>query len=74
MRRLLNWLRRTNLEADLERELRYHIDRRVSDLMQTGLDESEARRRATLELGGLARLKRCRSCHFVRSTTRSTAR
>jgi len=51
---LLNWFRRARLEYDLDRELQYHFDRRVSDLMEEGLPESEARRRATLEIGGLA--------------------
>src|SRR5260370_31377132 len=57
MRHLLNWFRRRNLESDLDRELRYHIDRRVSDLMSSGLPESEARRRITLELGGFTQVK-----------------
>jgi predicted permease len=57
MKPLLNWFRRDALERDLDRELRYHIDRRVEDLMQSGLAEWEARRRATLELGGLARVQ-----------------
>ncbi len=53
MRQLLNWFRRGNLESGLERELQYHIDRRVSDLVLSGLPEREAKRQATLELGGL---------------------
>ena len=57
MRPLRNWFRRRDLESGLDRELRYHIDRRVCDLMQSGLAESEARRRATLELGGLTRVR-----------------
>jgi putative ABC transport system permease protein len=54
---LLNWFRRARLEYDLDRELQYHFDRRVSDLMEEGLPESEARRRATLEIGGLAQVR-----------------
>src|SRR3954470_6068757 len=57
MKRLLNWLRRSDLERDLDRELRYHLDRRVGDLMQSGLSEPEARRRARLELGGLEQVR-----------------
>lgn len=57
MKQLLNWFRRGNLESDLERELRYHIDRRVSDLVQCGLPEREAQRRARLELGGLTQVR-----------------
>ena len=57
MKQLLNWFRRGAMEKDLERELGYHLDRRVGDLMQSGLPEWEAKRRATLELGGLAHVQ-----------------
>ena len=57
MKRLLNWFRRDALEKDLDRELRYHMDQRVVDLMRSGLDEWEARRQATVELGGLAQVQ-----------------
>jgi len=57
MKQLLNWFRRRNLESGLDRELRYHVDRRVGDLVQSGLPENEAQRRATLELGGLTQVR-----------------
>jgi predicted permease len=57
MRQILNWLRRGKLESGLDRELEYHIDRRVSDLVRSGLPELEARRQATLELGGLSQVQ-----------------
>ena len=57
MKQLLNWFRRRKLESDLDRELKYHIDRRVSDLMHSGLPEPEARRQATLELGGVTQVQ-----------------
>jgi predicted permease len=41
------------MESDLERELQYHLDRRIEDLIKTGLDQNEARRRAKIEFGGL---------------------
>ena len=47
------WKRR-RMESDLERELQYHLDRRIEDLIKTGLDETEARRRARIEFGGLS--------------------
>jgi predicted permease len=47
------WKRR-RMESDLERELQYHLDRRTEDLIKTGLDETEARRRARIEFGGLS--------------------
>jgi hypothetical protein len=57
MKQLLNWFRRGNLERGLDRELRYHVDRRVGDLVNSGLTEAEARRQATLELGGLTQIR-----------------
>src|SRR5215510_11542267 len=57
MRQLLNWFRLRNLENGLDRELKYHIDRRVGDLMQSGLPEPEARKQAALEFGGLTQVQ-----------------
>src|SRR3954452_6978854 len=57
MKRMLNWFRLGKLESDLDRELKYHIDRRVSDLIHSGLPEPEARRRAALELGGATQIR-----------------
>jgi hypothetical protein len=57
MKRLLNWFRLRKLESDLDRELKYHIERRVSDLTLSGLPEAEARRRAALELGGATQVR-----------------
>src|SRR6516225_817903 len=57
MNRILNWLRLRKLENELDRELKYHIDRRVSDLIHSGLPEPEARRRAALELGGATQIR-----------------
>src|SRR5262245_32943255 len=59
MSRLLNLFRRRRdrLNHDLDRELRYHVDRRVEELMTDGLAESEARRRASLEIGGMTQVR-----------------
>src|SRR5262245_1254472 len=59
MNRLLNLLhrRRDRLERDLDRELRYHVDRRVDDLIESGISEPEARRQANLELGGVPQVQ-----------------
>ena len=57
IRQLTNWFRRRNLEGGLDRELRYHLDRRVSDLEKSGLTIDEARRQASLELGGVAQIQ-----------------
>jgi predicted permease len=57
MSRILNWFRLRRLEGDLNRELQYHIDRRMTDLIHSGLPEPEARRRAALELGGATQVR-----------------
>lgn len=50
MIRLLNWFRRGSLERGLDRELQYHFDRRVADLIATGVPPPDARRRVSGEL------------------------
>jgi predicted permease len=57
MRQLLNWLRRRELESGLDRELSYHLERRIGDLERSGLPEWEARRQAMLELGGVTQVQ-----------------
>jgi hypothetical protein len=59
VRRLLNLLntRRQRREHDLERELRDHLERRVADLRQAGLNEDDARRRAAIEMGGVEQVQ-----------------
>ena len=51
MIRLFNWFRRGALERGLDRELQYHFDRRVADLIASGIPQPEARRRVAVELG-----------------------
>src|ERR1700730_2251614 len=57
MRQLANWFRRKKLESGLDRELRYHLYRRIIDLEGSGLPTEEARRQALLELGGIAQIQ-----------------
>src|SRR4029077_9258294 len=57
MIRILNWFRLRRLESDLDREFQYHVDRRVTDLIHSGLPEPEARRRVALELGGATQVR-----------------
>jgi len=57
MKRILNWFRLRKLENELDRELKYHVDRRVDDLVHAGLPEPEARRGAALELGGATQVR-----------------
>jgi hypothetical protein len=53
---LLPW-RRRRLEQALDRELRDHMERRVEDLRQAGSTDTDARRQAALEFGGLAQVR-----------------
>ena len=59
MRKILNLLRgrRTRLENDLDRELRYHFDRRVEDLRAEGRPEDDARKQAAIEMGGIEQVQ-----------------
>ena len=59
MARFLNWLpwRRRRLEHELARELGYHVDRRKHELMQQGVPESQARRQAAVEFGGIPQVQ-----------------
>lgn len=59
MRKLINLLfrRRARMEQDLDRELRYHLDRRCEALLKSGLSEVEARRQAAVEFGGVAQVQ-----------------
>jgi putative ABC transport system permease protein len=57
---------RGRMERELDAELRDHLERHVADLVRQGLDESEARRRASLALGGLEQVKE--DCREVRRT------
>jgi predicted permease len=66
----MNWwgrlLRRRNVETQLDKELRDHIERQVADYTSAGLSESDARRRALLEFGGVEQVKEL--CRDVRGT------
>jgi putative ABC transport system permease protein len=44
-------------DEDLDRELRFHIEERVADLVAAGVTPDEARRRARLEFGGVIQVK-----------------
>jgi predicted permease len=45
------------MERELERELRYDIDRRMADLIGDGLSDEDARRRVALEFGGVLQVQ-----------------
>jgi hypothetical protein len=51
----------SQIEDELEEELRSHIQRRADDLERSGLDRAGAERRARIEFGGYVRFKE--ECH-----------
>ncbi|RPI21752.1 MAG: FtsX-like permease family protein, partial [Chloroflexota bacterium] len=59
MRKLINMLgrNRARMEKDLDRELRYHLERRTDVLISSGLSATQARKQAAIELGGAAQVK-----------------
>jgi predicted permease len=59
-------LHRSHLEAQLDTELRDHVERRVADYVAAGASEPDARRQARLELGGMEQAKEL--CRDVRGT------
>jgi putative ABC transport system permease protein len=50
-------LHRSQVEREMEDELRAHLERRADDLEHQGLSRAEAERRARLEFGGYERYK-----------------
>jgi len=67
----MNWwsrlLRRSRMEEQLEKELRFHLDQHAGDLLARGLDPDEARREARLALGGSEQVKeKCRDARGTR--------
>jgi predicted permease len=58
--------RRKSMEAELDEELRAHLEHQVEKYVQAGLTRAEATRRARLELGGLDQVKEeCRDARGV---------
>ena len=57
----MNWwhrlIHRNKMEDELEKELRFHLDLHTNDLIAKGHDPSEARRLASLSLGGREQVK-----------------
>ena len=58
---------RGRAEAELDAELRDHVERQVADYVRAGMSAREARRRARLEFGGLDQVKElCRDARGMR--------
>jgi predicted permease len=58
--------RRNTMEAQLEKELRFHLDQHTADLVASGIDPDEARRQARLAIGGPEQVKE--ECRDARGT------
>jgi predicted permease len=58
-RRLIDLPTRTEkaIDRDLDDEVSFHVEMRIRDLVRSGLSESEARRKAMIELGDADQLK-----------------
>jgi predicted permease len=54
---IARFFHRAQVEQDLEQELHTHLQQRADDLERSGLERTEAERRARLELGGAQRFK-----------------
>ena len=59
-------LRRNQMEEQLEKELRFHVEQHTADLIARGVGIQEARRQARLALGGPEQVKE--ECRDVRGT------
>ncbi|HEX8456905.1 MAG TPA: ABC transporter permease [Pyrinomonadaceae bacterium] len=58
---------RKECEEELEKELRFHLEQHTSDLIAAGYSPEEARRQATLALGGTEQVKeKCRDARGTR--------
>jgi hypothetical protein len=65
--RLRSLFRRNVMEAELDRELRFHFEQAVEKYTRAGMTPEEARRRARLTLGGHEQVKE--ECRDARGTS-----
>lgn len=69
-RRLWSWrrtsLRRSQMDSEMDAELRFHLEAYAEDLVRSGVPRAEALRRARLEFGGVDQTKEeCREASGV---------
>ena len=57
MFRLRAIFRRTEVERELDQELRFHLEHQIAKYMDGGLSREQAERRASLEFGGIEQVK-----------------
>ncbi|HUH64250.1 MAG TPA: permease prefix domain 1-containing protein, partial [Terracidiphilus sp.] len=64
--RLRSLFRRSTVEAELDDELQYHLERQVEKYVRSGLTREEAARRARIEFGGMEQVREdCREARGV---------
>lgn len=67
MNRWIRLARRKQMDEQLDKELRFHLQQHVSELMEQGYSAEEAGRLARLELGGTQQVKeQCRDARGTR--------
>src|SRR5829696_5099761 len=64
--RLRSWMRPTTVEADLDKELRYHLERQVEENIAAGMPARQARLAALRMFGGVSQLQE--ECREMRRT------
>jgi len=65
MRRLRRLWQKPLVERQLDSELKFHLEKQIADYVSSGLPPEEARRRASLEFGGVERFKEeCREARW----------
>src|ERR1700690_2437632 len=66
----MSWLQRQfarrRMERDLDKEIQFHVESQISDKVQAGISETEARRLTRLEFGGTEQIKE--DCRQSRGT------
>ena len=66
----MNWWQRLfgseRLEAELDKELRFHFEQQVAENIRSGMTEEQARRATRLAFGGLSQVKE--DCRESRGT------
>ncbi len=64
-------LHRSRMDAEMDEELRAHIENRADDLVRTGVPRAEAERRARMEFGGYQKyreeIREAQGTHFLES-------
>jgi putative ABC transport system permease protein len=59
--------KRSEMESDLDEEMRFHVEARAEQLVQSGVPRDEAMRRARIEFGGTENYQEeCRESHGMR--------